>query len=318
MSELKIISLETVMRKAISWLLKPYIAFGKITIIEGDPGCGKTMFACYLMALLSTGKIYTPDGVQDGLEPIKIVYQNAEDGLADTIVDRLETAGANMSNIKVIDETEKLLTMLDVRIEQAILETGAKLLVLDPFQAYIGENVDLHRANETRVVLKQLGAVAERTDCAIILVRHLAKATGSKALYKGLGSIDIVGAARSVLLLGSSPNDDSVRGIVQTKNNLAQKGEPMAFRLDENGFEWLGAYDITEDDLSVGFSSGDKKKQASDLIKKFLNGKDKSVAANDIISKGIAVGISKRTMEDAKRELGIKSVRVGQAWHWKF
>jgi len=117
--------------------------------------------------------------------------------------------------------------------------------------------------------------------------------------------------------MGSSPDDENVKGIVQTKNNLAPKGEAMAFRLDESGFEWIGAYDITEDDLTVGFSSGDKKKQASDLIKKLLNGKNKSVAANDIISKGVAVGISKRTMEDAKRELGIKSVRVGQAWHWK-
>jgi len=316
MSELKLITLDTIKRVAISWLLYPLIAFAKISIMEGDPGCGKTTLILNLIANLTRGRLLTGDGAVDGLEPIKVIYQTAEDGLADTIVPRLEDAGADCSKVTVIDESDKMLTMVDARIEEAIIKTGAKLLVLDPLQAYIGDGVDLHRANETRVVLKQLGAVAERTNCAIVLIRHLNKGNG-KALYRGIGSIDLVGAARSVILVGNTADDENIIGIVQTKNNLAPKSESMAFRLDEKGFEWLGAYDITEDDITIDCSSGEKRKQALDLIKKLLNGTDKTIPAYDVISKGVAAGISKRTMEDAKKELGVKSVRIGKAWHWK-
>jgi len=313
----KIITLDTVESTELSWLLYSFIAFGKVTIIEGDPGCGKTTYALRLIAHLSRGQLLTYEGIQEGLEPINIIYQTAEDGLSDTIVPRLVEAGANRTRIHVIDETEYSLSMLDKRIEPAIRETNAKMLVLDPLQAYISSNVDIHRANETREVLKQIGSVAERTGCAIILIRHLAKSSGGKAIYRGLGSIDFVGAARSVLLIGEDPNNQDIRAIVQTKNNLASKGDSMAFRINENGFEWIGAYNITADEIQSGLSTGDKHDQAESLIKKLLNENGKSVPAAKMIIEAKAIGISKRTMENVKQELGIKSVRIGDSWHWQ-
>ena len=316
MSQLKIITLDTVQSVAIEWLSFPYFAYGKISFIDGDPGCGKSTFIIHQIANLSCGKLLTPDGVEEGYDPINIVYQNGEDGLDDTIVPRLESAGADRSRIHVIDESDKALTLSDERIEQTINEKDAKLFVIDPFQAYIGDKVDLHRANETRVVMRQLGAVGERTGCAIVLIRHTTKGVGGNPLHRGLGSIDLVGAARSVLLIGRVPDNPSIRGIVQSKNNLAAEGEPMAFQFSETGFEWLGAYDVTADELLSTPKSGSKRIQAEALINKLLDG-GKSIMANEIFEKGKAIGVSRRTMENVKSELGIKSERIGYVWCWK-
>ena len=119
-------------------------------------------------------------------EPIHIIYQTAEDGIDDTIKPRLEQNGADCSMIRVIDETEKELSMTDERLEQAIVETNAKLIILDPIQAYIGATVDMHRANEIRPVLKKLGMIAEKYQCAVILIGHMNKASGSKSTYRDL------------------------------------------------------------------------------------------------------------------------------------
>jgi len=249
-------------------------------------------------------------------EPINVIYQTAEDGLADTVKPRLVTAGADCTRILVIDDTEKSLSMQDARLEQAIVQTNAKMLILDPIQAYLGENVDINRANETREVTKKLSALAERTGCAIILIGHMNKSSMSKAAYRGIGSIDFFALARSVLLVARVPDQSNIRAVAQIKNNLAVEGEIVAFRLDENGFEWIGAYDVSVDELLGGVASGNKGEQAKEFLKQLLAG-GKTASANDIIQKAKALGISKRTMENVKMELGIKSVRVGTAWHWK-
>ena len=158
MAELKIISMNEVQSKKVNWLWYPYIPYGKITIIQGDPGEGKTTLALRLAALLSKGEALPYDDTER--EPVKIIYQTAEDGLEDTIKPRLEAAEADCTQIKVIDESEATLTMLDERIEKAIVETDARALILDPVQAYIGAKADMNRANEVRAVLSQLGRIA--------------------------------------------------------------------------------------------------------------------------------------------------------------
>ena len=158
MAELKIISMDEVQSKEVNWLWYPYIPYGKITIIQGDPGEGKTTLALRLAALLSKGEALPYDDTER--EPVKIIYQTAEDGLEDTIKPRLEAAEADCTQIKVIDESEATLTMLDERIEKAIVETDARALILDPVQAYIGAKADMNRANEVRAVLSQLGRIA--------------------------------------------------------------------------------------------------------------------------------------------------------------
>ena len=248
MAELKIISMDEVQSKKVNWLWYPYIPYGKITIIQGDPGEGKTTLALRLAALLSKGEPLPYDDTER--EPVKIIYQTAEDGLEDTINPRLEAAEADCTQIKVIDESEAALSMLDERIEKAIIEVGARVVILDPIQAYVGANINMNNANEVRNVMAQIGRIAEKYDCAVLLVGHMNKGSGNKSSYRGLGSIDFQASARSVLIVGRIKDSPQVRVMVQDKSSLAPEGEPIAFELDrENGFRWLGHYDISVDDL---------------------------------------------------------------------
>ena len=162
--------------------------------------------------------------------------------------------------------------MLDERIEKAIVETGARALILDSVQAYIGAKVDMNRANEVRAILSQLGRIAGQYRCAIILVGHLNKVQGNKSNYRGLGSIDFQATARSVLIVGRLKDNPQIRVMVQDKSSLAPEGEPIAFELDkENGFRWLGHYDISADDLLCGIPREKKSEQAENLILEYLS-----------------------------------------------
>ncbi|MEA4989041.1 MAG: AAA family ATPase [Anaerovorax sp.] len=313
-NKVKIISMDTVEVEEIKWLWKPYIPFGKLTIIQGDPGEGKTTFALHVAALLSQGKRF--DGNAEPFEPVNVIYQTAEDGLSDTVKPRLISAGADCSKIKVIDDNEKSLSMDDERLEIAIKETGAKLLILDPLQAYLGDRIDMNRANEAREMTKKLGALAERTGCAVVLIGHMNKGSGSKAAYRGIGSIDFYAIARSVLLVAKVPQDPNIRAVAQIKSNLAAEGDTVAFRLDENGFTWIGEYDVSADELLAGYSNSDKHKAAEDFLKKILSN-GQTVPASTIFAQAKSIGVSKRTLENVKQELAIKSIKDGASWLWK-
>jgi DNA repair protein RadA/Sms len=314
--KVNIISMDTIQEEEVKWLWKPYIPFGKLTIIQGDPGEGKTTFALQLAALLSLGKGFAESENIGVTEPVNVIYQTAEDGLADTVKPRLISAGADCSKIKVIDDSEKSLSMDDERLELAINMTGAKALILDPLQAYLGDKVDMNRANEAREMTKKLGAIAERTGCAVILIGHMNKGSGAKAAYRGIGSIDFFAIARSVLLVARVPEDSTIRAVAQIKSNLALEGDTMAFRLAENGFTWIGEYDISTEELLAGYSNSDKHKAAEDFLKKILS-KGQNVPASSVFSQAKAIGVSKRTIENVKQELGIKSIKDGASWIWK-
>lgn len=158
--------------------------------------------------------------------------------------------------------------MLDERVEQAIAETGARVIILDPMQAYIGAKVDMNRSElRLRNILSQLGRIAEKYRCAIILVGHLNKAQGNKSTYRGLGSIDFQATARSVLVVGRVKDKPEIRVAAHQKSSLAPEGKPIAFELSEaNGFRWLGHYDISIDDLLCGVSREKKSDIAERLI----------------------------------------------------
>ena len=175
----------------------------------------------------------------------------------------------------------------------------------------------MNRANEARDMTKKLGALAEKYQCAIVLIGHMNKAAGNKAAYRGMGSIDFFAVARSVLLVGRVEGEPNIRAVVQIKNNLAAFGHPKAFRLSENGFAWIGDYEITADEVLGGIvPKANKMEQAKQTLRE-LALTSKIVQSNEIFDIADELGISKRTLENAKRELGIRAKKINNSWYWE-
>ena len=299
----KIIRMSDVELTPVKWLWKPYLPFGKLSVLQGNPGEGKTYFAMHLAAACTNGKLL-PN--MERMEPFNVIYQTAEDGLGDTVKPRLIEAGADLDRVLVIDDSEVQLTLSDERIEKAIIENNARLVIIDPIQAYLGADVDMNRANEVRPIFMRLGQVAQRTGCAILLIGHLNKAAGMQSLQRGLGSIDIAAAVRSVMFIGKLKHDPTMRILTHEKSSLAPPGASLAFSLgDEGGFRWVGEYDITADEMLSGIEPQreTKTQQAKDLICALLAG-GKQVLSEDIDKAALERGIPGRTVRDAKRELG--------------
>ena len=314
-TELQMIKMSEIQSKEVAWLWYPFIPYGKLTIIQGDPGDGKTTLVLNIAAKLSKGEGLDSD--MKLTEPLAVIYQSAEDGLADTVKPRLEAAGADCENISIIDESIKSLSMIDERLEEAIIKTKAKLLILDPIQAYLGGNMDMNRANEARDMTKKLAALAEKYQCAIVLVGHMNKAAGNKAAYRGMGSIDFFAVARSVLLVGRVEGEENIRAVVQIKNNLAGFGHPKAFQLSEDGFLWLGDYEITADEVLGGIApKTNKLEQAKRLLRKLAE-TNNAIQSNEIFNLAEEQNISRRTLENAKKELGIRAKRINNSWYWE-
>lgn len=314
-NEAKLIRMSDVRTEEVKWLWYPYIPQGKVTIIQGDPGEGKTTFVLALVALLTQGRPMPESEMAQ--PPMSVIYQTAEDGLADTIKPRLEATGAECARVLVIDESQKELTLCDARLEEAVRMTGARLVILDPMQAYLGGGVDMHRANEVRPIFKSLSQMAERTGCAVVLIGHMNKMQGAKSSYRGLGSIDFRAAARSVLLVGRMKDNPTVRIVAHDKSSLAPEGRSIAFELSpETGFHWQGYCDTTVDELLDGGGSGQTKTALMEReLKIFLA--DEAVSAEKVMARAKALGVSKRTLDIAKENLNIRSEKSGHHWFWR-
>lgn len=308
----ELIYMDTIQATETKWLWYPYIPFGKITVIQGDPGEGKTTLILNIAARLTQGIL--PQS-QEKCEPMNVIYLTAEDGRSDTVKPRLLSAGADCSRIIVINESERNISMSDKRLEAAIAHTHAKLVILDPLQAYIGAQVDMHRANEIRPVMSHLASIAEKYGCAVVLIGHMNKAMGMKSTYRGLGSIDITAAARSVLIVARDKENPSFRVVAHTKSSLAPEGKTVAFELDpDSGFHFKGEYECNIDKILLGVGSKSKGKQAMELLQEEL--KDGEVSQKVISAKAKYSRISSRTLNEAKKILGVKSVKRNGQWFW--
>lgn len=318
--ELKLINMDKVEVEQIEWLFYPFIPYGKVTIIQGDPGEGKTTMVLQIIAKLTRGEAILPtvsltDDKENAEVSVNVIYQTAEDGLGDTIKPRLLAAGADCSKVQVIDDTDQPLTMADIRLEEAIIQTKARMVVLDPIQGFLGAEVDMHRANEIRPLMKRIAVLAEKYHCAIILIGHMNKNSNGKSSYRGLGSIDFQAAARSVLIVGRIKEEPETRVVCHMKSSLAPEGKSIAFRLDkDNGFEWIGEYDISADELLNGDGKGQKSRKAKEFLLEILA--DGGMSQKKILEEATKRGIKGKTLRNAKSELEVDSVKRGNQWYW--
>ena len=304
----------------IEWLWYPYIPFGKISVLQGDPGCGKSLLMMDIIAKVTRGEPL-PDGRVHN--PINVIYQCSEDGIEDTIKPRLERAGADCERVSCINEDIITLTLDDEMIRHAIIDLQVKLLVIDPFQAYIGDSV-LSSATGMRRVMKKLGVWATAFNCAVILVGHLNKRLSQKELYRGLGSVDIMALARSVLQIDCSDKDDQIRHLTHVKSSLASPGRKLAFRVDSEGvLHWINDCEVENENDPKYLERyveadtdniGAKSETAVRIMINMLSSGPKK--ASEIIMSIQKQGISERTIKNAKKMIGIVSIRKMKTWYW--
>lgn len=300
--------------KPVDWLWYPYIPVGKLTVIQGDPGEGKSTFVLSLVSLLTNGAPM-PDGYKTG-GPRVAIYQCAEDGIADTIKPRLEQAGADCKKVAYIIDDDIALTLEDGRIESAIKETGASVFIIDPIQAFIPPDSDMQSATKMRSILRKLANTAEQNHCAVILIGHMNKGSGAKTLYRGLGSIDIAAIARSVLMISRDETRPGIRYMYPIKSSLAPGGAAVAFSFkDGGGLEWQGQHELNTAELMDAVTIKiTKRDKAREKLVQILEHGDK--AATEVFTSLADIGVGSRTAEKVKTELKIKTYRSGGCWYW--
>ena len=277
---LEIVKASDIEPKEVKWLWYPYIPFGKVTLLQGDPGDGKSKFMLSLAALLSKGE-----------------------------------------HLPFAKEDMKSLSFGDNRIREAIEKYNAKLLILDPMSSYIGESCSMNNANETRAEFNHLIAVAKDTGCAIVIIAHMNKMRDTNPLYRTNGSIDIAGAARSILAITRTANKEAPaeRYLVQVKSNLAPTGSAILFEVAESGVNFVSELEMTAEEafssLAPKMGRPSKKElKAKEFILEML--KDGEMLANDCEAKLEEAGFKKSTIKKAKKKAGVVSHKKGFLWYW--
>ena len=310
---MKYIRLSEVISATPSWLWYPYIPAGKISLIVADPGVGKTFFSLYLAAKISSGQPFF--GEDEGGTPAVVVYQTAEDGIADTIKPRLEQMKPNFDNIIILDESKGAIALSDIKkIEEIMIDLHPRMMVFDPLQAYLSAEIDINRANEIRPVLANVAQIAEKYNCAILFCMHNNKSTQKSAVYKALGSVDIPAVARSMLWIGRDPLDNNSRLLCHEKASLSEKGCSLRFIInpENGGVEFLGYSNLSYEDIQ-NFPikrTSIKCDEVQNKIMLLFRNKDELEIKN-ITSLCSKLGCSKDTLYKAANSLGIQKQIVG-------
>jgi hypothetical protein len=305
--------------QAVSFLWDPYLPLGKLTLLEGDPGQGKSWLTAAIAAAGSRGRGLP--GLGD-FPPFRTLFLTAEDGLPDTLRPRLESLGADCGAVFACDQP--LALDLDTglaTLAQALATFAPRLVVVDPLVAFLGRATDIYRANEVRSVLAPLVKLVEGHGCALLAVRHLNKAKLGRTLYAGQGSIDFTAAARSVLLAGSAAEDADAHALIHIKSNLAPHGPALAYHLLP-AFLWQGPSRLTANDLLAAAAPADEASAEDDartFLRSTLAGPD-PLPARLVLNAARDAGISQRTLKRAKRKEGVRTTRrgfgAGSTWLW--
>lgn len=319
----RFVRLSEVEPERVAWLWPGRIPLGKVTIVDGDPGLGKsTLVEGDIAARVTTGTPW-PDG--SPCPKGAVVMLTAEDGLADTIRPRLDAHGADPARVVAFeaveygpdDERPPSLALDIARIEAAVIREGAVLVVVDVLMAFLGSRTDSYRDQDVRAALTPLVKMAERTGCAVICLRHLSKTGGANALYRGGGSIGIIGAARAGLLVAPDPEDETRRILAVTKCNLAAPVTALAFRLtpdDEHGcarITWDGATAHTATQLLETVDP--EERSAGDEAVEFLQSVLEAgpLPAAEVKALARKAGLAERTVDRARKRAGVTTKRDG-------
>lgn len=302
-----LVRLADVASEKVSWVWWPYIPRGKLTLLEGDPGLGKSWLTMAMASHLSTRRRFPGQ-----LEPLngRVLIMSAEDGLGDTIRPRLDTMEADVRKIFAIPDPVSFDEEGMAEVEEYVKELRPILIVIDPLVAYLGGQVDLHKANETREVMARLSRVAEKYSTAILAVRHLTKGGRDKSIYRGIGSIDLTAAARSVMMVGRNPDDpDEGRVICHIKSNLGPMGKAMSYVLrgrSAQPFRWTGEVQFTAEEVFKAEATGSGG--AWELAVVFLNEalEDGPRFADEVRRDAEAKGIATKLINQVKREIGVQ------------
>jgi hypothetical protein len=326
--------LSTVTPERVRWLWPGRIPAGKLTILDGDPGLGKSVATMDLAARVSAG-LGLPDGA--ACEPAGVVILNAEDGLADTVLPRLVAAGGDPARVLALTgvpdesglgERPPALPVDLPRLRAAIRRVGAALVVVDPLMAYLGGEVNAHRDQDVRRALHPLAHLAGETGAAVLVVRHLTKMAGGSPIHRGGGSIGIIGAARSGLLVARDPDDPERRVLASTKCNLARLPPALAYRLEPHAetaalrVAWCGESPHTAESLLAAPRDDEERgalAEAVEVLRCLLAGGP--VAAAEVQASARRAGVADVTLRRAKSALGVRSLRSGFAaeasWYWQ-
>jgi putative DNA primase/helicase len=305
--KVKVIRLSDIQPERIDWLTKPYLAIRKLSLLEGDPGDGKTAVAMAFATAVTLGSklFFCSEPCRQG----NVLYMTAEDGLRDTIVPRLIDMGADRNRIFAPDRLFDLDDEGLLQLEIYVREFKPILIIIDPIMAYLSLEVDIHKANHVRHIMARLAHIAERYDVSILGIRHLTKSPSSKGIYRGIGSIDFTASARSVMLAGMDAESGEY-ALCHTKCNIAMKAEPVGYSLTDNGagvlhFEWLAETHVTQDKILAGDERRTALSDAKDFLLDILQ--DGEILQMEIESQAEKAGIKARTLRNAKKELLIKS-----------
>ncbi len=311
----------------VNWLWESYIPRGKLTILDGDPEIGKSLLSIDLAARLSRGTLL-PDGKPPTDRPHVTIFLSAEDKAADTIRPRVEAAGGDLEQFIIPRTASNELPRFpeyNQVLEELIRETKADLVAIDPIVAFLPHTVSASSDQCVRRPLSLLAGIAERTDCAILLIRHLRKQDARKALHRGLGSIGIIGSVRMGLLAAIHPTQPDLRVLAVSKTNLASKPPALGYRIirshsGEAVIAWSGAMDVTADALGLpGPAPLKPRDRAAEWLSLQLQNGPRP--ATEIYAEAAACGIPDRTLERAKSDLGVRSHQVmlkddTRIWYW--
>lgn len=303
----------------VEWLWRYYLAASIVTVLDGDPGVGKSFLAMKIAAEFSIGGTL-PNEPQ--LKRRRVLYLTREDDPAFTIRPRIDAMGGDPDMIHV----QARFSPFDkngMKDLKAIVRTSPPgLIVVDPLYSFVGADADIYRPNEIRQALGELQEVADYSGAAVLAIRHLRKMKADKAIYQGAGAIDVIGFARCGLLVAEDPDDPTLKIIAHSKHNLSKRMESIAYRLVDQGddkmprFEWAGTSSRSADDL-VGSKPGGNA--ARDDAKAFLQRvlADGEMPSQKVMDMAEDEGISARTLKRAKSDLGVVSRPTKQGWFWR-